>query len=83
MTIFGRPFAPPWWSVLLTLVGVSVFVSLGMWQLQRADLKSGIMELYQDRLSEEYLPLGSLDLAGDDLQYRKTTLPGEYDLSRQ
>ena len=83
MTIFGRPFSPPWWSILVTLLGVSLFVTLGLWQLSRAELKSGIMELYQQRLSEEYLQPGPLDFASSDLQYLRVELAGEYDLSRQ
>jgi surfeit locus 1 family protein len=37
---------PAWWSVLLTLVGVLVFVCLGIWQLHRADYKEELLRRY-------------------------------------
>lgn len=37
---------PAWWSVLLTLVGVLVFVRLGIWQLHRAEAKDVLLRRY-------------------------------------
>ena len=37
---------PAWWSVLLTLIGVLVFVRLGVWQLHRADYKEALLRRY-------------------------------------
>jgi cytochrome oxidase assembly protein ShyY1 len=37
---------PAWWSVLLTLAGVLVFVRLGVWQLHRADDKDELLRRY-------------------------------------
>ncbi|WP_308422167.1 SURF1 family protein [Dyella nitratireducens] len=37
---------PAWWSVLLTLVGVLVFVRLGVWQLHRAQYKDELLRRY-------------------------------------
>lgn len=37
---------PAWWSVLLTLAGVLVFVRLGIWQLHRADYKEALLRRY-------------------------------------
>jgi len=39
MMIGRRRFLPTWWSVALTVAGVSLFVALGMWQLERAAYK--------------------------------------------
>lgn len=83
MTILGRRFLPPWWSILLTLIGVAAFTALGMWQLQRAELKTGIMDLYQQRLAEDYAQISRIESLADDLQYKRVELPGEFDLSRQ
>jgi cytochrome oxidase assembly protein ShyY1 len=37
---------PAWWSVLLTVAGVLVFVRLGVWQLHRADFKEELLRRY-------------------------------------
>jgi len=37
---------PAWWSVLLTVAGVLVFVRLGVWQLHRADYKDELLRRY-------------------------------------
>ena len=82
MTFLGREFRPRLWSVAFTALGMTLFISLGLWQLQRAALKQGIMELYETRLSDDYLPFERLD-ATDDWQYRKVSLVGRFDYSRQ
>ena len=76
MTIFGRLFQPAWWSIGLTLLGVALFCSLGVWQLQRADYKSGIMTLYQQRLAEDYRTTSIGALRTEDQRYRKVELEG-------
>lgn len=43
MSGFGRP---PWWAVLLTVVGALLFVYLGVWQLHRADYKEDLLRRY-------------------------------------
>lgn len=37
---------PAWWSVLLTIAGVLVFIRLGVWQLHRADYKDELLRRY-------------------------------------
>ena len=37
---------PAWWSVLLTIAGVLVFLRLGVWQLHRADYKDELLRRY-------------------------------------
>ncbi|QAU24904.1 SURF1 family protein [Dyella sp. M7H15-1] len=37
---------PAWWSVLLTVAGVLVFVRLGVWQLHRAEYKDELLRRY-------------------------------------
>ncbi len=83
MTIFGRLFQPAWWSIGLTLLGVALFCSLGVWQLQRADYKSGIMTLYQQRLAEDYRTTSVGALRAEDQRYRKVELEGSFDLQKQ
>ncbi len=83
MTICGRQFKPAAWSIALTLVGVAVFCSLGAWQLQRADYKRGIMELFQQRLAEQHQTISIESLAEETQQYRRVELSGRFDVSRQ
>ncbi len=80
--ILGRSFAPARWSILLTAAGIVLFVSLGIWQLERAAYKAELERKFERRLAEDYRPL---DLAADlgDIQYRKLKLRGHYDLERQ
>jgi surfeit locus 1 family protein len=81
MLIAGRRFLPAWWSVLFTAAGVSLFVALGMWQLERAAFKEAIELKFEQRLAEPYRSFSSInDL--DDIEYRKLQLQGRYDNSR-
>jgi len=81
MIVGSRRFQPTWWSVALTLCGMVLFIVLGLWQLQRAELKEEIEARFQQRLSEPYRPLASL-ADGEDIEYRKLLLQGRYDSER-
>lgn len=82
MILGERVFAPARWSVLLTAAGVALFVSLGIWQLERAAYKQDLERLFEQRLAADYRPLSKdADLA--DIQYRKLRLQGRYDLEHQ
>jgi surfeit locus 1 family protein len=77
MIIGTRRFRPRWWSVALTLCGMALFISLGLWQLQRAQLKEGIEARFQQRLGDAYRPLATLG-EDEDIEYRKLLLQGSY-----
>lgn len=81
MTFFNRDFKAAWWSILLTVVGVTLFVGLGLWQLQRADFKQDIEEKFADRLSEDYQRFHVDDAidTGEDIEYRKLIVKGRFD----
>jgi surfeit locus 1 family protein len=53
---------PAWWSVLLTLAGVLVFVRLGIWQLHRADYKDALLRRYAAAASA---PVQAFDAVAD------------------
>ena len=77
MKLGRRRFVPSWWSILLAAGGVSLFVSLGLWQLDRADFKDAVEAKFERRLAEDYAPLENpVDL--DEVQYRKLRLAGEF-----
>ena len=85
MKIAGRHFKPGLWAVALTVCGMTLFIALGLWQLERALLKESIEDRFQQRLSEPDRAISTDDLAGGnpvDLEYRKLMLRGSYDNSR-
>lgn len=78
MRIGQRHFKAAWWSIVLTATGVLLFVSLGLWQLERAAYKDSIEMKFEQRLTEQY-QLFTSDLSLDDIEYRKLILKGSYD----
>jgi surfeit locus 1 family protein len=81
MLIGGRRFRPALWSVALTAAGMTLFVALGMWQLERADFKEAIERKFEQRLSEPYRSFSMTD-GMTDIEYRKLVLQGRYDNKR-
>ncbi len=43
MTIGPYRFAPPWWGVLLFFIAAAILCSLGVWQIERAHYKEGLV----------------------------------------
>jgi surfeit locus 1 family protein len=85
MKIAGRRFKPDRWAVALTAGGMTLFIALGLWQLERAMLKESIEDRFQQRLTEPYRTISPDDLAGGDpvgIEYRKLLLQGSFDNSR-
>jgi surfeit locus 1 family protein len=81
LRIGKRSFAPPIWAVGLTALGLAIFVSLGYWQLGRAQEKQALLDAFRAG-SED-----SLDATGrgfDELpRYQQVRLRGTYDSTRQ
>ena len=66
---------------LLTVAGVTLFIALGMWQLDRAALKAAIKHRFESRLAADYRNFD----AGEslvDIEFQKLVLRGRYDTSR-
>jgi len=80
MILAGRQFRASWWAVAATAAGMSLFIALGLWQLERAVFKEAIESKFQLRLSEPYLSLQALE--DQDIEYRKLWLEGRYDNTR-
>ena len=68
--------------IILTLVGVGIFISLGVWQLERAAFKGEIQSIYESRLQSDYLVFEELDKA-ENIKFAKLSFKGDYDTSRQ
>jgi surfeit locus 1 family protein len=69
-----------WWSTLLVIVACGVMIRLGIWQLERLDLRRQFNSRVQTQLDMPSLALGS-DTLGDnlvDMEYRSVVVSGEY-----
>jgi cytochrome oxidase assembly protein ShyY1 len=73
---------PAWWSVLLTVAGVLVFVRLGVWQLHRADFKEELLRRYAAAASA---PAQAFDAMADQPPvdvYPRVRVQGHYRADR-
>lgn len=76
-----RRFAPPIWAIVLTVATVGAFVSLGLWQLDRADQKRALADQFEQGANEAIeLRAGTLDQLR---RYQQVIVRGRYDASRQ
>ncbi len=71
----GFSFRPPWWGIVLLLVGVSLFVRLGMWQWQRSIDKEQLL-LRANQASHSFLGLPN---AVNISQYQRLKTNGVFD----
>ncbi|MDQ1242392.1 MAG: SURF1-like protein [Pseudomonadota bacterium] len=81
LRIGKRSFAPPVWTVVLTALGVAIFVALGYWQLGRAQEKQARFDAFMSG-SEDIVDATGLGF--DELaRYQRVRLRGSYDATRQ
>jgi surfeit locus 1 family protein len=81
LRIGKRSFAPSGVAVALTVLGLAAFVSLGYWQLGRAQEKQARFDAFMSG-SEEVVD--ATGLAFDELaRYQRVRLRGSYDATRQ
>lgn len=78
MIIFGYRFEPKLWTLLITAIFVAVFVSLGNWQLSRAEEKTKQYELLEQYAKQPAMALPSTLVKLPDYQYREIESNGEY-----
>lgn len=72
-----------WRTTALTLVLLPVLVALGFWQLQRADDKRAIAEVFEQRRGAAPVALATLwDAPAQDLAFRTVTVTGRFDPER-
>lgn len=68
-----------WKSVLAILLLLPVLLSLGSWQLRRADEKSALLDTYRQR---QQMPTVAVASLGEYPNYRPVTAVGEFDSTR-
>lgn len=78
MNLLNREFNPSIFISLVTLIAVLLFISLGIWQLERATHKRDIVNRFEARLQAEFKEFAEI-VSLDDMQYRKVILRGRYD----
>jgi len=77
----GRRFAPTVFGTVLMLIGVALFVRLGLWQLHRADEKQALLDQYAAG-QQSTVELTAANR--DSLQrYQQVRASGHYDPGRQ
>lgn len=78
MIVLGYSFTPKIWSIIVTAAFVFLFISLGNWQLSRADEKNARQEQL-DRLSQQpTIKLPGARVKLEEFQYREVEIRGEY-----
>jgi surfeit locus 1 family protein len=76
-------FSPGRWPTLITILFLGILVSLGFWQLDRAEQKHVLLGQYRGDGSSTRLRLDPGMPASVDLQYQYATASGYYDARRQ
>lgn len=66
-----------WKTSVLILLLLPLLVSLGFWQLDRADEKAQLQALFDERQASPPISIGLLN-EGDDLRYQPVKLTGEF-----
>lgn len=78
MIIWGYRFQPKLWALIITLIFVAVFISLGNWQLTRAEEKTNQYELLQEYAKQSAITLPGKIVRLEDYQFREIEAVGEY-----
>ena len=78
MRIGSVNFSPRPWSCIATGVFLLLFARLGVWQLDRAEMKAGLLDEIQSRQSMEEITSLELDLDDEGLAWRRARLSGVF-----
>ncbi len=76
-------FRPGWAATLAVALSVPLFVSLGFWQLHRAEEKRALMEQREQRLGGPVLSAETPAWATEANRYARVELAGEFDAEHQ
>jgi surfeit locus 1 family protein len=76
-------FKPGWIGSLGCALLVSLFITLGFWQLHRADAKKAIMAARAERARDAPVALQGDESSAEDMRYRRVEVSGDYDAAHQ
>ncbi len=83
MIFFNRRFTPSWLMAIITVAGLFLFISLGLWQLDRAAYKDDIKLRFEARLDADYRQFSAgVSASGPDwseMEFRKLIFQGQYE----
>ncbi len=82
---FGRwHFTPGLWPTLVTILLLGILVSLGFWQLDRAEQKRRLVSAYEQQGGDRSLLRMTAGAGiGPELEYRRAEASGRYDGAHQ
>jgi len=83
MRIGSLEFSPGRWPTVVTVVLLGVLVSLGFWQLDRAEQKKVLLALYGGEQGRTILQLEADFKSAAGLNYQDAVVVGHYDSSHQ
>lgn len=78
MKVGKRDFSPGLLPSILTAVLLSVFIKLGLWQMDRAEQKTQLAESVQERRNASPLMMIGPDAETDKILWRAVELDGEF-----
>jgi len=83
MRIGSIEFSPGRWPTAVTLVLLGILVSLGFWQLDRAEQKKILLEQYGSEQKQTILQLEAGLKSAVGLEYKDAVVVGHYDSDHQ
>jgi surfeit locus 1 family protein len=83
MKIGAFEFSPGLLPSLATLVLLPVLIGLGVWQLERAEWKQGLIDTHKDRTGRARTPFELLLGRNGEVEYRAVAALGLYELDHQ
>lgn len=79
----GVVFRPGLWPTVVTLVLLALLISLGFWQLQRAEQKRELLAAYGDLPLDAPVRLNADFRLGPDWRFRRAQVQGRFDAEHQ
>ncbi|MGD8629846.1 MAG: SURF1 family protein [Gammaproteobacteria bacterium] len=83
MRLGNFEFRPGLWPTLITLLLLPMLVGLGLWQLERATWKQGLVDAHEASTQLAPVELDWLLESGELAAFRPVRLRGRYDLAHQ
>jgi len=76
-------FRPSRWPTLITLVVFGILLSLGFWQLDRADQKRSLLKYFRSGADTAEVQLHARMTSAEGLNYQRAAAAGHYDSTHQ